>query len=349
MANFVGFLAARQAKAPWDVRVDGAAPARESRAARLHLCARRTPGSTRPPTSSASAPARSAGSRPTTRSGWTWTRCAAQIARGPRRRAAAVPRRRHGRDRVSTGAVDPLAAHRRGLPRARGSGSTSTGRTAASRPACPARPEDLAGHRAGRLGRGRSAQVALRAARGRLRARARPRARCATPSSTSRPTTTSGTRATGDERHQLLRVRRRRTRAASGRSRSGWRLRMAGQQGYRRMIARRHGAGARALRGAERHPELEAFTRAGSRVTTFRYVPAELAAERRAGRGVPRPPEHRAPHAAPGGRRGVPLQRGRAGAVPAALLHRQLPDDGRATSPRSRRSWRGRAGQLTGT
>ncbi len=53
-------------------------------------------------------------------------------------------------------------------------------------------------------------------------------------------------------------------------------LRLAGQQGYRRMIADDM-ALARALYAeAARHPELEAFT-VGLSVTTFRYVPAELA------------------------------------------------------------------------
>ena len=53
-------------------------------------------------------------------------------------------------------------------------------------------------------------------------------------------------------------------------------LKMAGQQGYRRMIADDM-ALARALHaGAEAHPELEAFT-VGLSITTFRYVPSELA------------------------------------------------------------------------
>ncbi len=55
-------------------------------------------------------------------------------------------------------------------------------------------------------------------------------------------------------------------------------LRQAGQSGYRRMISEDM-ALARALYAqAERHPELEAFT-LGLSVTTFRYVPAELAGD----------------------------------------------------------------------
>ncbi len=55
-------------------------------------------------------------------------------------------------------------------------------------------------------------------------------------------------------------------------------LRMAGQQGYRRMIADDMALARALYAGAERHPELEPFT-VGLSVTTFRYVPTELAAD----------------------------------------------------------------------
>ncbi len=215
MANFIGFLAARKAKTPWDVRVDGAGRHGREAAARSTRRPRRTPGSTRRPTSSASAPDRSAGS----------------TTDDAQRMDVDALRRQVREDRaagwlpflvaatagtVSTGAVDPARAHRRGVPRGgalvprrRGLRRFRGGRSR--------RAGGPAGHRAGRLGRGRSAQVALRAARGGLRAGARPGSRCATPSSITRSTTTSGTRASeGGRGHQLLPVRRRRTRAASG-------------------------------------------------------------------------------------------------------------------------------------
>ena len=92
-----------------------------------------------------------------------------------RRRRRAAPGRRHGR----------LGEHRRGRSAAgdrrasaasTASGSTSTAPTAGSPPRLPDAPADLRGTRPRRLGRRRSAQVAVRAARGRLRAGPRRRA-----------------------------------------------------------------------------------------------------------------------------------------------------------------------------
>jgi aromatic-L-amino-acid decarboxylase len=53
-------------------------------------------------------------------------------------------------------------------------------------------------------------------------------------------------------------------------------LRLAGQRGYRRMIADDMALARALFEAAERDPELEAFT-VGLSVTTFRYVPEELA------------------------------------------------------------------------
>lgn len=53
-------------------------------------------------------------------------------------------------------------------------------------------------------------------------------------------------------------------------------LRLAGREGYRKMIAEDIGLARRLFDAVSRHPELEAFT-LGLSVTTFRYVPSDLA------------------------------------------------------------------------
>jgi aromatic-L-amino-acid/L-tryptophan decarboxylase len=55
-------------------------------------------------------------------------------------------------------------------------------------------------------------------------------------------------------------------------------LRQSGSNGYRRMIARDIALGRRLFDAAARHPELEAFT-TGLSITTFRYVPADLGSQ----------------------------------------------------------------------
>jgi aromatic-L-amino-acid decarboxylase len=85
MANFIGFVAARRARAAGDVRADGTGGERLTAYARR----RRTRGCRRRPTSSASARRRSVGSRRTTSSGSASTHCVrrsaptARPARGP--------------------------------------------------------------------------------------------------------------------------------------------------------------------------------------------------------------------------------------------------------------------------
>ena len=158
---------------------------------------------------------RSAGSRPTPICAWTSTRCGARSSR-TRGRRPAVHGRRHGR----------LGQHRRRRSAARdrarvcrehGAWFHVDGAYGGFAAASPEAPADLARAQRGRFGRGRSAQVALRAARGRLRAGARSRRTCARRSPTTRPTTTS----TSGRRTTWTSARR--TRAASARSRCGWR------------------------------------------------------------------------------------------------------------------------------
>ena len=106
MANFVGFLAARAAKAGWDVREHGVAG---EPGAGFACTARpkRTRGFRRPPTSRASAPRRSAGFRPTPVSAWTSSALRRQFEADEA--AGDVPFLVVGTaGSVSTGAVDPL-------------------------------------------------------------------------------------------------------------------------------------------------------------------------------------------------------------------------------------------------
>ena len=117
---------------------------------------------------------------------------------------------------VSTGAVDPLPAIA-AVCREHGVWFHVDGAYGGFAAAVPEAPDDLRGLEPGRFGRGRSAQVALRAARGRLRAGARSgsaaRRVLVSPAllplrGAARPTTSTTVR---------------RTRAASARSRCGWR------------------------------------------------------------------------------------------------------------------------------
>ena len=121
-----------------------------------------------------------------------------------------VPGRRHGRlgqhrrRRSAAGDSPPSAANTM-------SGFTSMAPMARWRRGCPARPRICAALARRRFGGGRSAQVAVRAARGRLRAGAPARRSAATRFRIIRPTTTS----TGGRSITSTTVRR--TRAASAR------------------------------------------------------------------------------------------------------------------------------------
>ena len=191
MANFVGFLAARAAEG-------GVGRAQGGRGARLARCAstcpaKRTRGCRRPPTCSASAPTRSAGSPPTARSGWTWRRCGGRSRQDARDGRPAVPRR---------SGTAGIGQHRRGRSAGRDRGGVPRARNVVSRgrrlrrawPRRRRRAGSAARARRGRLGRRRSAQVALRAARSRLRRSCAIRTRCAKRSPTTRRTTASTNR-----------------------------------------------------------------------------------------------------------------------------------------------------------
>ena len=213
MANFVCFFAARAAQAGWDVREAGHGHGRAA-------CCACTVGR--------DAHVDSEGGRPVGPGhdgdpldsdrrricAWTSLRSRGQIEADRRSRRRAVPRRRHRR--VGEHRRRRSAAAR--LPRSAAStasGSTSTARMAGFAAAVPDAPDDLRALARGRLGRGRSAQVAVCAARGRLRAGARRRgaARGVLPITRRTTTSRSGPRTTSTS------VRR--TPAASARSRSG--------------------------------------------------------------------------------------------------------------------------------
>ena len=340
MANFVCFLAARAARG-----AAGTSATQGVAATGRHGCAstprpKRTRGSRRRPISSGLGTDVDPLDSDRRRSAHGRRRAAARDRRGRRRRRRAVHGRRHRR----------LGEHRRGRSAAArspasaastSSGSTSTARTAASRRRVPDAPDDLRGARDGRLGRGRSAQVAVRAARGRLRARARSGARCAPRSRTTRPTTTSTSAATnyvdyGPQNSRgfralkvwlaLRHVGRRRLppddRATTSRCRARWPTRST-----------RHPELRAADAGAEHH---DVPLRAGR--------PARRASARRASSAYLDALNRGAARSAAARRRGVRLERRRRRPLRAARLHRELPHvtAGRRGAARDRRARRAR-------
>ncbi len=272
MANFIGFVAARKARAPWDVRVEGAAPQGQKRLAVY-----------------------------TTTETHTWVNKAADLfglgtgairwvpTDDAQRMDVDALRRQVREDRaagwlpllvaatagtVSTGAVDPLARIA-AVCREEGLWFHVDGAYGGFAAIVPGAPEDLRG-----IALADSVAVdphkwlyaPLEAGCALVRDRALLR--------------------DAFEYHPIYYHLREEDRKADevinyyqygAQNSRGFRalkvwlgLRMAGQQGYRRMIADDM-ALARALYAeAERHPELEAFT-VGLSVTTFRYVPAEMA------------------------------------------------------------------------
>ena len=101
-------------------------------------------------------------------------------------------------------------------------------------------------------------------------------------------------------------------------------LRQIGREGYERLIAEDIELSEEMFRRIAAHPELEVCTQALS-ITTFRYVPTDLqpGAEERG--SVSQSPEHRVGDTAPTRWRGVCLQRRRSGQVPTARVHCELP------------------------
>ena len=199
MANFVGFLAARQAKAGRDVRADGIGSGKPLclyASSETHTWVQKaadlfglgTEAIRWVETDGATADERG--------------RAASTHPRGPGGRAASVPRRRHRRNGLDRRGGS-ARAHRRGLPR-RGALVPRGRRVRRLRRPGTRRARGSRGARAGGLGRRRSPQVALRAARSRLHARARPR----TAARRIRlPAAVLPVRRTRAGRHELQRVR----------------------------------------------------------------------------------------------------------------------------------------------
>ena len=228
MANIVCLLAARAAGAGWDVRARGLARRTGGRSSPTRR-PRRTPGFRRRPTS------RGLGTdaiRWIPTDGHLRMDVAALTAADRsrrRRRRRAVPGGRHGRvgqhrrGRSAAGDRGAVPRARHLVSRGRRLRRVRRGRAGGARRATRLAPR--------RLGRGRSAQVAVRAARGRLRAGARSRSGCARPSPITRRTITSTSTATnyvdfGPQNSRGFRALK------------VWlALRQAGAAGYRQMIA----------------------------------------------------------------------------------------------------------------
>ena len=327
MANFVCFLAARAAKAGRDVR-NGRPPRRWRRGCASTRRRKRTRGFRRPPTCSGSAPTRSAGSPSTSSSGWTSAALDRQIAAD--RARGELPFLVVGTaGSVSTGAVDPLAGDRGDLPAPSTSGFTSTARTARSRRGCRARRTSLRGAERRRLGGRRSAQVAVRAARSRLRAGAASRRICCDAFS-YHP-------AYYHFDHDVTELLRLRSAELARFSRAeGVAGAAAGRtRGLRADDRATTCASPRHLHAlVQQHPDFEAMTQHLS-ITTFRYVPRDLrsTASDTGDRGVSAAAESGAADARRTQRRGVPVERDGRRPLRAARVHRELPHvDGRHRS-----------------
>ena len=206
---------------------------------------------------------------------------------------------------------------------------------------CRARRRACARLARGRLGRGRSAQVAVRAARGRLRAGARPadllRAFSYHPPYYHFDHEVTNYFDYGPQNSRGFRALK------------VWlALRQVGRAGYLQMIADDMRLARHLHALVQRHPEFEAMTQHLS-ITTFRYVPRDLTATRTTpnGEDVPAATESGAADARRAERRGVSVERGGRRPVRAPRLHRELPHvarrrrsaavNARAPRPRDRR------------
>ena len=288
VANFVGFLAARDAKAPWPFG-RRERPRRERRALRVY----------------------------TTEETHTWIHKAADLfglgtdairfvahgsgaadgrraARsahrgGPRRRATPVPGHRKRRNHVRRAP----SIRSRGSPRSaagRTSGSTSTPPTAASPPACEGAPADLAGLALAdsvAVDPHKWLYVPLEAGCALVRDRARLRG-----AFEYRPPYYPEAEAEPDvvDYHAFGLQNSRGFRALKV-----WlALRQSGSNGYRRMIARDIALGRRLFDAAARHPELEAVHDGPLDHDVPLRSRRRGLGRRTARRGVSRPPERRA-------------------------------------------------------
>ena len=234
----------------------------------------------------------------------------------------------HGRGR-------PAGRDRRPLPRARASGSTWTVPTVRPPPRSRRRRPSSQALGAGRLRRGRPAQVAVRAARGGLRARPRPRSALATRSRYRPPYY----RFREGEDAPINYVEYGPQNSRGFRALKVWlALRQIGPRGLRTHDRRGHRARARAPSTSRPPIPSSRRGRRGLSITTFRYVPAGVEPGSPASGGVPERAEPGAARASAGRRRGVRLERGRRRDLPAAGLHRELPHVAGGRSRRSRRS-----------
>ena len=260
---------------------------------------------------------------------------------------SAVPRRRHGRHGAAPARWIRWRAIAARVPRGGPLVPRRRRRTAASRPVVPGAPEDLRG-----IALADSVAVdphkwlyaPLEAGCALVRDRDRAARRLRVSPGLLPP---SGRGERGDEVVNYYQYGPQNSRGF--RALKVWLgLRHGGAAGLPPDDRGRHGAGARPLRRRRAPPGARGVHASGSRVTTFRYVPAELAADpARDEEYLDRLNTEILTRLQKGGE----VYLSNAVVAGASCCARASSTSGRRprTSPRSRRSWRGRAGRLTGT